>query len=364
MKDYYQILGISPDSSDEVIKNRYRDLVKQYHPDINKNNPDASKKMSEINEAYETLSDPDKRQKYDTIRMGGMPGGFSSADFNSFDFSEGFGSIFEDFFDVFQGSRRTTKARSSFQRGADIEVQIEVNLKDVLSNINKSIQIERLETCEVCNGKGAKPGTSKTNCSACQGTGYSKVENRTPFGVIMRTTTCSKCNGEGQIIKDPCNYCKGSGTHYKKRQVSIEIPAGIEDGMRIKLSNEGHQGKYGGPKGDLFVRIKVKSEPGMIRQGKNIYNKIQIPYYLAILGGQIEVQTLDGLKPLLIHKGTQHQETYPLKGLGLPGVNDKRRGDFIVVIDVEIPKNISQNEEKYLKEIYNNAKQNKKSYWW
>ncbi len=365
MKDYYAILGLSPDSNEETIKNRYRELVKQYHPDINKNNPEASKKMSEVNEAYDTLSDPEKRQRYDILRKGGVPGSdFGTSDFSGFDFSEGFGGLFEDFFDIFRGGKSSAKAGTAYQRGADIELQIEVSLKEVLTSVKKQITLERLETCETCKGKGTKAGTEKTTCPKCKGTGYSKSETHTPFGVMVRTTTCSNCGGEGNIIKNPCTNCNGSGTTYKKRQVSIDIPAGIEDGMRIKLGGEGHQGKFGGQRGDLFIRVKVNKEPGILRQGKNLFYQLKIPYYTAIIGGQIDVPTLDGIKQLSIHKGTQHQETYSLKGLGLPGVNDRQRGDFMVVIGIEIPRNISQEEEKLLREISQNIGQSKKGPWW
>lgn len=364
MKDYYAILGVSPDANEGAIKNRYRELVKQYHPDIHKDNPEAAKKMAEINEAYETLSDTEKRQRYDLLKKGGVTGpDFSVADFSGFDFSEGLGGLFEDFFDIFRGGKTATKTRVAYQRGADIELQIEISLKDVLTGVKKQITLDRLETCETCKGKGTRSGTERATCSTCNGTGYAKSETRTPFGVMIRTTTCSKCGGEGRIIKDPCPTCKGSGTAYKHRQVTVEIPAGIEDGMRVRLGEEGHQGKLGGPKGDLFVRVRVRKDPYLARQGKNLFYQLKIPYYTAILGGQVEVPTLDGMKALSLHKGTQHQENYSLKGLGLPGVNDLRRGDFKVVVEVEIPRDLNPEEEKLLREISRKKEQSKGPWW-
>lgn len=366
MKDYYAILNTPPDASEEIIKKNYRELVKQYHPDLNKNNPENAKKMTEVNEAYETLSDPEKRRRYDALRQGGVSygDGIGMPDFGGFDFGEGMGSIFEDFFDAFRGQTTTRKNRPTQNRGADIEVSVEVNLKDVLIGVNKQINVDRLENCDSCKGKGTNSDSGVSTCSNCKGTGYAQSETRTPFGVMFRTTSCPICQGEGKQVKDPCSNCKGTGTEYKRRQVNVEIPAGIEDGMRIRLSDEGHKGKRGGTKGDLYIRVNIKSDPLFARQGKDLINIIQIPYFTAILGGEISVNSLEGPKKLKIRRGTQHKEVYIIKGNGLPDIKSSKRGDLKVVIEVEIPKNISLDEEKLLKEISHQKKEANSGPWW
>ncbi|MBT9174562.1 MAG: Chaperone protein DnaJ [candidate division WS2 bacterium] len=366
MKDYYAILNIPPDAEEETIKKSYRELVKQYHPDLNKNTPDAAKKMTEVNEAYETLSDPEKRRRYDALRQGRVSYGDSGGmpDFGGFDFGEGMGTIFEDFFEVFRGRSTTSQARPAYNRGADIEVSVEVTLRDVLTGVNKQISVERLENCDTCKGKGTKSESGVSTCSNCKGTGYVQSETRTPFGVMFRTTTCPTCQGEGKQIKNPCQNCKGTGTEYKRRQINVEIPAGIEDGMRIRLSDEGHKGKRGGTKGDLYIRVNIKSNPLFTRQGKDLINIIQIPYYTAILGGEISVNSLEGPKKLNIRRGTQHKEVYTIKGNGLPDLKSTKRGDLKVVIEVNIPKNISSDEEKLLKEITRQKNEADSGPWW
>lgn len=366
MKDYYAILNIPPDSTEDSIKKSYRELVKQYHPDLNKNNPETAKKMTEVNEAYETLSDPEKRRRYDALRQGGVSygDGVGMPDFGGFDFGEGMGSIFEDFFDVFRGRTTTRQNRPANNRGADIEVSVEISLKGVLTGVNKQITVDRLENCDTCKGKGTKSESGVSTCSNCKGTGYAQSETRTPFGVMFRTTTCPICQGEGKQVKDPCSNCKGTGTEYKRRQVNVEIPAGIEDGMRIRLSDEGHKGKRGGTKGDLYIRVNIRSDPAFMRQGKDLISTTKIPYYTAILGGEISVNSLEGSKKLNLHRGTQHKEVYTLKGIGLPDLKSSKRGDLKVIIEVEIPKNISSDEEKLLKEITIQKKEANSGPWW
>lgn len=362
-KDYYEILGVPRDATPEDIKRAYRRLAKQYHPDVNKDDPNANEKFKEINEAYEVLSDPNKRAQYD--RFGTVGGDFSSygdqrytTDFSGFD---GFSSIFDDlgsgldeFINSFFGRDRTRT--SSFdrtaRRGSDITTSITVTLEDVLTGVEREIEIDRRETCNICNGSGLEPGTQPERCPYCNGTGEIRSVRTTPFGQMINVMTCPSCRGTGKIITHPCHQCGGRGFVSRKRKILVKIPAGVEDGVRLRLRGEGNAGINGGPPGDLFVFVRVKPHPFFKRLGADLEYEANIDVFDAILGTEIEIPTLErGREKINIPAGTQFDSTFRLRGKGLPYLNNGGRGDLIVRIKIDIPQKLTERERELLEEI-------------
>lgn len=350
MKDYYEILGVPEDASVDEIKKKYRELVKQYHPDLNKGDEEAAKRMAEINEAYQVLTDPKKRAEYDAMRKGGV--GFSSEYYRpgqGFDF---FDSIFRDFFTDFPfGSsffnRTATKTKP---RGTDINLEVTLSLKDVVTGCTKSLRFFRDELCEECHGTGAKDGKTKT-CERCHGTGV--VENRqsTPFGVFITQTTCPTCHGAGSVPEQVCPVCHGTGVVKKQRTLDLQIPPGIENNDVITLKGQGNAVKDG-TSGDINVTVKIIIPPPWRRKGKDLYTEVHVPYYHAILGGKIKVTTATGEeKELLLEPGTQPDQEYILANEGVPDKSGRYRGDLHVTIKVDLPSKLSPQERKFLEEI-------------
>lgn len=366
-RDYYEILGIDKNATDDEIKKAYRRLAKQYHPDVNKEDKDAEAKFKEINEAYEVLSDPQKRAQYDQFGTAdpNAAGGFGG--FGGFgDFGQNpFGDIFDMFFgEGFGGGRRDR--RNAPQRGADIRYDIELTFEEAAFGTKKDIKINRTEPCPECGGSGAKKGTSPETCPHCHGTGQIQFAQNTAFGRFVTSRTCDRCGGKGTIITDPCPHCHGRGTVKRQRTVSINIPAGIDDGQILTLSGEGELGKNGGSPGDLLIAVKVKPHKVFRRQGADVYCDIPISFVTAALGGDIEVLTLDGKIKYHIPEGTQPGTQFKLKGKGIPYIRGYGRGDQYINVIVDIPKGLTQEQKDILRQFeasyYNGDSSEKKSF--
>lgn len=346
-KDYYEILGVLRNASQDEIKQAYRNMALKYHPDRNPNNKESEQKFKDAAEAYEVLSDKEKREKYDTFGHEGLKGyarrGFTDFEdiFSAFGDIFGEDSLFGDFFGV--GTRR----RRGPSKGLSLRVELEINLKEAVSGIEKTIDIYRNEICNVCGGSGAKPGTSPAECKVCKGRG----EILQSSGFFSIRQTCSKCGGIGKVITIPCPECKGRGAVKKNREIKVKIPAGIEDATRLRLTGEGEPSREGGPPGDLFCDIYIKQHPFFVRRGDDLYCEIPIGYTQAVLGGEIDVPTIDGKATLKIPKGTQSGQILRLKGLGAPHLQGRGRGDQLVRVIVGVPTKLTKRQEELLQEL-------------
>lgn len=344
-KDYYEVLGLQKGASDEEIKKAFRKLALKYHPDRNPDNKEAEESFKEINEAYQVLSDPEKKSQYDQFGTtdfngGGFNGGFDFSDFG------GFGDIFDSFFGGgFSGGGRR---KNGPERGADIEYTLNLTFEEAVFGVEKQINITRSENCEKCGGSGAKAGTSPKTCDKCGGTGQVRVQRNTPLGSFVSMSTCDKCSGKGTIVTDPCDECKGKGKLRKQRKISINVPAGVDTGNVMPMRGQGDHGKNGGPPGDLYVNIRVAPHATFKRKGNDIYIDTHISFAKATLGTEIKVPTVDGDVKYEIPEGTQPGTVFRLKGKGVPRVNSHGRGDQYVNVIVDIPKNLNQKEKEAL----------------
>ncbi|KGN02464.1 molecular chaperone DnaJ [Clostridium novyi A str. 4570] len=345
-KDYYEVLGLSKGASDDEIKKAYRKLAMKYHPDRNQGNKEAEEKFKDINEAYQVLSDPQKKANYDQ---------FGSADFNGGGFG-GFGGGgfsgmggFEDIFDsFFGGGFSSSRRRNGPERGADLEYTVSLTFEEAVFGVEKEISITRNEKCDTCAGSGAKPGTNSKTCDKCGGTGQVRVQRNTPLGSFVSTSTCDKCGGSGKVIDEPCTTCHGKGTVRKNKKIKINIPAGVDTGNVLPLRGQGEPGKNGGPNGDLYINIRVSSHKTFERRGFDIYIKEHISFGKAVLGTEITVPTVDGSVKYKIPAGTQSGTTFRLKGKGVPRVNGHGRGNQYVKVIVDIPKAINEKQKEAL----------------
>lgn len=348
-KDYYASLGLQKGASDEEIKKAFRKLAIKYHPDKNQGNKEAEDKFKEINEAYQVLSDPEKKARYDQFGTADFDGsGFGSGGFGGFDFSDmgGFGDIFDSFFGGGGGSSRR---RNGPQRGADLEYTVNLTFEEAIFGVEKEISINRSETCDSCKGSGAKTGTSAKTCPTCNGQGQVRVQRQTPLGNFVSTSTCSTCGGSGKVIDDPCTTCHGKGNVRKNRKITVNIPAGVDTGNVMPLRGQGDHGTNDGPPGDLYVRINVASSKKFTRKGNDIYIDTHISMGKAALGTEITVATVDGDVKYTIPAGTQSGTLFRLKGKGVPRVNSSGRGDQYVKVIVDIPKNLNDKQKDALK---------------
>lgn len=348
-KDYYAALGLEKGASDADIKKAFRKLAIKYHPDKNQGNKEAENKFKEINEAYQVLSDPDKKAKYDmygTVDFDGS--GFGSGGFGGFDFSDmgGFGDIFESFFG---GGGSGGRRRNGPQRGSDLEYTINLTFEEAIFGVEKEISIDRSEKCETCKGSGAKAGTSKKTCPTCNGQGQVRVQRQTPLGSFVSTSTCNTCGGSGTVIEEPCTDCHGRGHVRKTRKIKVNIPAGVDTGNVMPLRGQGNHGTNDGPPGDLYVRINVAPSKKFVRKGNDIYIDAHISMGKAALGTEITVATVDGDVKYTIPAGTQSGTLFRLKGKGIPRVNSSGRGDQYVKVIVDIPKNLNEKQKDALK---------------
>jgi len=361
-KDYYEILGLDRNASTEDVKKAYRKLAIQYHPDKNPGDKEAEEKFKEISEAYEVLSQPEERRKYDQLgheayKSGAGAGaggarGRGGPEMDPFDiFSQVFGgagggSVFEEFFGG--GSRTTGRgSRTGAQPGADLQYEMEIEFEDAVFGADKSVQIPRRVTCEKCNGSGCKPGTSMKSCSHCGGVGQISMTQ----GFFNIRQACPYCQGMGKMVESPCPDCGGEGRVQQKRNIQIHIPAGVDIGSRLRISGEGEAGQRGAPAGDLYVIIRVKSHEFFRRDGNDLFCDVPVPLERAILGGKVSVPTLGGKAQIKVPAGTQSGSVFRMKGKGVPSIRGGGRGDLNVRVIVEIPSNLTKDQEKAINEF-------------
>jgi molecular chaperone DnaJ len=353
-KSYYEILGVQKGASDADIKSAYRKLAIKYHPDKNKGNAEAEEKFKEATEAYEVLRDPQKRQAYDQFGKAGVNagGGFGQGGFGQgayTDFSDIFGN-FEDIFEGFfgGGGRGGRGGRGGIQRGSDLRYNLEISLEDAALGKEVKIEVPRNETCGDCGGSGAAKGSSPSTCPDCGGSG----QIRRAQGFFSVTTTCPRCSGRGKIVTNPCKSCHGHGVVEKRRTINIKIPAGVENGSRLKVTGEGEAGPNGGPHGDLYVVTQVRKHPVFERNGSDLIVVKSISLSLACLGGEIDVPTIDGKTiSLKIPEGTESGQVFRMKGLGIPYIGAYGKGDQHVVVKISIPKKLSKRQKELLEEF-------------
>jgi len=350
MADFYQLLGVSRSVDADTLKRAYRKLARQYHPDINKD-PGAEEKFKEIGRAYEVLADPDTRARYDQFGEAGLGGAAGMPDMGDMG---GFADLFETFFNGFggQGPQGSRTQRRGPQQGDDLRYDLNIEFKQAIFGEQREIKIPHLETCLTCKGAGARPGTGPTNCSTCGGSGQVRRATRTPFGNFTQVAECPSCAGVGQIISDPCANCGGNGVKQVRKKLRINIPPGVDTGTKLRVSGEGNAGLKGGPSGDLYVFIKVKTDPKLRREGINIYSEISISYLQAILGDTVVIDTVDGKVELQIPGGTQPNSTLTLDNKGVPRLgNPVARGNQEVLIKVKLPSRINEEERKLLEKL-------------
>lgn len=357
-RDYYEVLGVEKKASAQEIKKAYRKLAKKYHPDMNKDDPKAAEeKFKEISEAYGVLSDEKKRSQYDLYGHAGIDSRYSREDiFRTINLEDIFGDMgfgfggFDSIFDTFFGGRGRSRPRGPM-KGNNIFQDLEITLEEAAFGTNKTIKIPRIERCEECNGSRAKPGTSPKPCPTCQGAGQIRDVQSSGFGQFVRIMPCRACSGSGMFIEHPCPKCNGRGVVRKYRKITVDVPKGVDTGNRIRLPGEGEAGSEGGPPGDLFVIIYIKSHPIFQREGNHIVYDAEINFTQAALGDEIEVPTLKSKAKLKIPKGTQTHTTFRLKGEGIPDVHGRGRGDEYVRVIVKTPTKLTEEQKKLLLEF-------------
>ena len=342
-RDYYEVLGIDRNATGEKIRTAFRKLAFKYHPDRNRDDG-AEDKFKEINEAYEVLSDPEKRSAYDRYGHDGGQG-FSGRGFEGFDFG-GFGDIFEAFF-----GRTTTTTRQAPQPGADLHQRITISLEEAAFGAEKEINVVRTEYCSLCQGIGCRPDTQPSRCANCNGTGQVRRVQQSIFGRFANITGCPRCNGEGRIITDPCPQCRGTGKEKQQRSILVRIPAGVEDGSRIRLTGEGNAGTRGGPSGNLYLSLSVKQHAVFARDGDDILYELPINFAQAGLGTEVEVPVLEGTVKLKIPAGSQTGQVFQLKNKGIPHLHARGRGDQLVRLLVVTPDSLTKEQRRLLEEL-------------
>ena len=343
--EYYDRLGVSKDASQDEIKRAYRKMSKKYHPDINKE-PGAEEKYKEVQEAYETLSDDQKRAAYDQYGPDGANGFGGQGGFGGFDGGAGFGG-FEDIFSSFFGGGATRNPNAPRQ-GDDLQYRVNLSFEEAIFGAEKEVHYNREATCKTCSGSGAKPGTSPVTCGRCHGSGVINVDTQTPLGMMRRQVTCDVCHGTGQEIKEPCQTCHGTGHEKQSHKVSVKIPAGVETGQQIRLAGQGEAGFNGGPYGDLFVIINVNPSDKFTRDGSTIYYTLNISFVQAALGDTVEVPTVHGNVEMTIPAGTQTGKTFRLKGKGAPRLRGGSQGDQHVTVKIVTPTKLNDAQKEAL----------------
>jgi molecular chaperone DnaJ len=349
-RDYYEVLGISKGADEAEIKKAFRNLAKQHHPDVNQGNKESEAKFKEINEAYEVLSDKDKKAKYDQFGHAGVDSnGFGGAGAGGF--GGGFGG-FEDIFDIFSnlgGYGSSGRSKTGPRQGADLKYEVEIDFKEAAFGVKKEINITRNEAFAECKGSGAKTGSAVETCKKCGGSGEVRYAQNTVFGRVVNVRPCDDCHGEGKIIKEPCPKCIGRGTVRKNKKITIEIPAGVDNGSVMPLRGEGEPGEKGGPSGDLYIYFRVKPHSLFKRDGINIFCELPISFVQATMGAEISVPTLEEKEMFEIPEGTQTGATFKLKGQGIPSLRGKARGDLYFTVKVETPRKLSDKQKEALK---------------
>jgi molecular chaperone DnaJ len=328
-RDFYEVLGLQKGATADEIKKAYRRLAKENHPDLHPDDKECEARFKEINEAYEVLSDPDKKAKYDQFGYAGVDPNFAATG----------------------GGGGSSRARSGPQRGESLRVSLSISFEEAAFGCSKEINITKVEQCETCHGTGCADGESPETCPDCRGSGTVRQQQRTPFGVVSSTTTCPKCGGTGKIITKPCSSCHGSGTKRVQRKISVNIPAGIADGQSVSLRGQGNAGRNGGPSGDLLVAIRVQPSDIFEREGDDILYEMPISFTQAALGAEVEVPTLDGKVKYSIHEGTQTGSVFRLRGKGVQHLRGSGRGDQYVTVNVEVPKNLTSAQKDALRKF-------------
>ena len=357
-RDYYEVLGVQKGASEEEIKKAYKKMARKYHPDLNPGDKDAEEKFKEVNEAYEVLSDSEKKARYDQFGFAGVDPNFGAggggygggAGGAGFDFGD-LGDIFGSFFGGGFGGGQTRRNPNAPQRGESIRMNLTISFEEAAFGCEKELELDRYESCETCHGSGAAPGTSPETCPDCGGSGVVQTRRQTPMGVFASTAPCSRCGGRGRIIKEPCKDCRGSGMVRRRRKIQASVPAGIDNGQTISIRGQGHAGKNGGPAGDLLVTITVRPHELFRREGTSVLCEAPITFPQAVLGAELEIPTIDGKVKYDIPEGTQSGTTFRLKGKGIPALNGRGRGDQYVTVYIETPRNLNREQKEALKKF-------------
>lgn len=350
-RDYYEVLGVCKGASDDELKKAYRKLAKQYHPDMNPGNKEAEAKFKEINEAYEVLSDKEKRAKYDQFGHAGVDPNFGAGGFGGgFDMGDiDLGDLFGSFFGGgFGGGQRQANPNAP-KRGASLRVGLTITFQEAMTGVEKEISLSRTETCGSCRGTGCAPGTTAEICPDCRGTGQVRIQRGGGGFAFTTTAPCSKCQGTGKLIHQPCPECRGAGQTRKQRKIKVRIPAGIDDGQAISMHGEGNGGLNGGPAGDLIINVSVLPDPRFLRDGYDLYLEQPVTFTQAALGAELQIDTIDGKAKLNIPAGTQTGTRFRMRGQGVPAVNGRGRGDQYVTVRVQVPTNLTAEQRDALR---------------
>jgi molecular chaperone DnaJ len=343
--DYYETLGVGRDASPDEIKRAFRRLAMQYHPDRN-SEIGAEQRFKEINEAYEILSDPERRASYDRYGHAGLDGSFDSRGFEGFGPFGGFGDIFDAFFGASTQARRRTPTR-----GADLQVQLELTFEEAAFGTEKTVVVNRTELCSACNGLRAEPGTEPQRCPACDGAGEVRRVQRSVFGQFINVAACDRCRGEGWVIPTPCRHCRGTGRERVSRTLEVKVPAGVDNGSQIRLNGEGELGSYGGPRGSLYIVLKVAAHAYFERREDDLHIVLNLNFAQAALGDEVEVPTLEGEHKLKVPAGTESGEVISLRGKGITHLRGGSRGDLHIHVQVTTPKKLSKEQKDLLKRL-------------
>ena len=340
VRDLYEILGVPRDASTEEIKKAYRRLAREHHPDVNAD-PAAEERFKEVAAAYEILSDSRKRAQYDAYGQGG-PVEFPFGDMSD---------LFEAFFGTGTFGRRRTGPRSRVQRGEDVFAEVSIGFREAAFGVPRELRVARMESCDRCRGSGAEPGTSPERCSTCGGTGQVQDVRQSIFGTVMTAHPCGTCEGTGEVIVSRCERCGGRGRVGADATVNVDVPAGVSDGMELRISEAGHAGRAGGPAGDLYVSVHVEDDPVFERHGQDVFAILDVPLVQAALGARLEVETLEGTETIEIEPGTDSGTTIRLRGRGIPNIGRRGRGDLFLTVAVETPRDLSKDERRLLEEL-------------
>ena len=348
-RDYYEVLGVSRGASEEEIKKAYKKLARKYHPDLNPDNKEAEEKFKETNEAYEVLSDPEKKSRYDQFGHAGVDPNFGAGGYGGggFDFGD-LGDIFGSFFGGGFGGGRNPNAP---QRGESLRTSVTISFEEAAFGCEKEISIDRVEQCDSCHGSGCEEGTTAETCPDCRGSGVVQQRRQTPLGVMATSAPCGRCGGKGKIIHTPCKSCRGSGQLRRSKTLKVTIPAGIDNGQTISLRGQGNAGKNGGPAGDLLIVVGVRQHEVFRREGTSVMCDVPITFTQAVLGAEMEVPTIDGKVKYSIPEGTQSGTTFRLKGKGIPAMNGRGRGDQYVTVYIETPRNLNKSQKEALRKF-------------